>query len=134
MSKHNTARCQINCNTNCQSIDTIQPAFCPGLCVDHCMTFDGPLLMETQVKCLLTCKYLNNEEDVCRSLCKVSSQYPEIPMRAPAPSSNETVNYPKKDVSNTCSGYGRELCYKICRLHHDEPIETCLCACCKCKF
>jgi hypothetical protein len=39
-----------------------------------------------------------------------------------------------EDVGEGCVGFGREYCYKICRLIHEESIKVCLCACCRCKF
>lgn len=75
---------------------------------------------------------------MCEPLCKIGVLQEPMPrsfnQRAEEPIGNKTEVVEKKDVSNVCSGYGRELCYKICRLHHYEPIEMCLCACCKCKF
>lgn len=140
-------KCQQSCNSNCVLVNNLlKESLCPALCVDHCMTYDRVVLSNEQVKCLLMCKYLKyDQKSVCEPLCKVNyilyqpvkidEDDDMMDVRAvEEPTGNVTVLEKKKDVSNECTGYGRELCYKICRLHHSEPIEMCLCACCKCKF
>ena len=134
---HEIANCQLSCNAICESIELIRMSACRGICIDHCGSYSSIDMSTGQSKCLLTCKYLNYDDETCKPLCKVSGMRIET-QRALAPAGNDTEveehHEDKIDVSNVCTGYGRELCYKICRLHHSENIETCLCACCKCKF
>lgn len=132
------ASCQSSCKANCAEVETIRDSFCDGLCVNHCMNYKN-YLTSAQVKCLLTCNYLQYAESVCNPLCKIGfNQSPSKSKVLKAGEEetgyNSTEVVKKQDMSNVCTGYGKELCYKLCRLHHFESIETCLCACCKCKF
>lgn len=143
------AKCQQSCLSNCKSVNMIEESKCGAMCVNHCMTYERIALTNEQVKCVLACKYLSyDEKSVCEPLCKISGVMFEpiderlLPVEVRAGGGEEEDGHGggnkteivKKNVSNVCTGYGRELCYKICRLHHSEPIELCLCACCKCKF
>lgn len=134
------SQCQSTCIAECESIELIRQSACRGLCIDHCINYSSELISPEQTRCLLGCKYMQHDETtVCRPLCKIDSVYnldeqiARIQRADPEPGEGGDKGE-KIDVSNVCTGYGRELCYKICRLHNLELIETCLCACCKCKF
>lgn len=123
--------CQAACASNCNTMDAIKSSYCSGLCVDHCMNYENYLTVD-QTKCLLMCNYLNNDNSVCNKLCRIELN--PIADASAEEITEEVEKEDKLDKAEGCLGFGRELCYKMCRLHHYESIEICLCACCKCKF
>lgn len=83
-------------------------------------------LIDDQVKCLLLCNYQNLNSFTCDNMCKSNTDLKQTKA--------EIESEDKEYVGEGCSGSGKEICYKLCRLHSHESIEKCLCACCNCKF
>jgi hypothetical protein len=109
---------------------------CDGLCNQLCGSYlNIENLDKEKTKCLLLCGNLNLASDLCDTLCKTSisnKKQDKIEINSGDENGNgidRPVNY-----KNGCIGYGREVCYKACRLFEKESINVCLCACCKCKF
>lgn len=57
---------------------------------------------------------------ICSPLCQVEKTDRLI----------EESKEAKPNNPEGCLGFGKEICYKICRLHHTESIQNCLFACC----
>ena len=118
--------CQVQCIENCRVTPGLMEYQCTGLCLNHCLNYEN-VIDNQKVKCLLLCANLNLEKSVCNAVCK--------PYLASSDHKIEDQNVaPSTDYNQGCVGYGREVCYKACRLYEKQSINICLCACCKCRF
>ena len=157
-----TSPCHSRCVQICRANVNIIDEDCASLCTGHCAYYataaaddheDGSrLLPKSQTDCLLLCAYTQANKYACHSICKPfkdeddDSQLGSSSMTAETATESETptetttetepIDKPEnfKVIGQGCVGYGREYCYKACRLEHKKSIPICLCACCWCKF
>lgn len=117
--------CESNCFKVCQREIKGDETSCVDLCRDHCEFYQTVLSDDDEISCSLKCydrsRRGHNRVEDCHAACQ-SKQ-----IRA-------TGQSQKVNIGVGCKGYGREFCYKKCRLHSHESISNCLCACCKCTF
>jgi hypothetical protein len=131
------------CNSKCLNtclghLSHIPNYSCRYLCSSHCRVYgDAPLTSE-QTTCLVACQYTALDKSLCPARCKTEQAiqaYGSDSIERVSPQSvEEKAARAVEDVGEGCVGFGREYCYKICRLDHKESIKVCLCACCMCKF
>ena len=132
-----TAECLKECYSECMNICKTTPGIflnkCHKLCINHCQTYDSYLDVD-KTKCFLLCNQLNLEIEVCNKICEPDNKIKNDRDKAEIIYANTTKESQPINYKDGCIGFGREVCYKACRLHEKESIDICLCACCKCKF
>jgi hypothetical protein len=132
--------CQENCINICNSNTEIEQTACTNLCESHCKNYNS-ILNKYQVNCLLVCDSKSMNRNSCESICKHLShnqQHVNTEINLSTyfykANDNESEKKDNLNIGQGCTGFGREICYKLCRLGHKESIKICQCACCKCEF
>jgi hypothetical protein len=122
-----------NCYPICYETQTINKNECGFLCSSQCKDHSEQAsnLSDLQVKCLLLCARLSYEKQACDSICNIKSNQDTQSIETIATDDfTEEEAVVKRNFNQGCTGYGSEVCYKLCRLHELESVETCYCACC----
>jgi hypothetical protein len=134
-SQTDLSTCESNCVGVCDRLNHVPSSSCDNLCSHNCNRYRREL-SDKKIECLISCEHAGSDANSCHSRCRI--KYPMLVAYSQQNAASTLESQEKQgtveDVGEGCVGFGREYCYKICRLDHKESIKVCMCACCMCKF